>query len=107
MVTMHGTVTTTMPTEATPNESSYLLAVEVCRPIDEVVLFTPCFPPSRAALLRSGVVVRERPLLFEEGYQVRVERLALLLSPATRLVSLATPENPSGVSSPPRIQGKA
>ena len=37
----------------------FLLAFETCRPGDEAVLVTPCFPPSRDCLLGAGVTVRE------------------------------------------------
>ncbi|MEM7528478.1 MAG: pyridoxal phosphate-dependent aminotransferase [Pseudomonadota bacterium] len=76
----------------------YLLAVELCRPGDEALLFTPCFPPSRDTLLGAGVVVREVPLRFEDGFRVDLARFEGALTPGTKLVSIATPQNPSGVS---------
>lgn len=79
----------------------YLLAIELCRPGDEVVLFTPCFPPSRDALVGAGIDVRDLPLRFEDGFQVDLEHFADMLTPRTRLVSLATPQNPSGVATSP------
>ena len=75
----------------------FLLAFEVCRPGDEAVLLTPCFPPSRDCLLGAGVTVREIRLKFENGYQLDLDELAASLSPKTMLVSLASPQNPSGV----------
>lgn len=36
----------------------FLLAFETCRPGDEAVLVTPCFPPSRGSLAGAGVNVR-------------------------------------------------
>src|SRR5215467_8409004 len=36
----------------------FLLAFETCRPNDEAVLTTPCFPPSRDCLIGAGVRVR-------------------------------------------------
>ncbi|TSD61203.1 pyridoxal phosphate-dependent aminotransferase [Variovorax sp. KBS0712] len=75
----------------------FLLAFEVCRPGDEAVLVTPCFPPSRDCLLGAGVDVREIRLTFETGYQLDLDELAARLSPKTKLVSLASPQNPSGV----------
>lgn len=79
----------------------YLLAVELCRPGDEVVLFTPCFPPSRDALLGAGVTVKEARLRFENGFRVDLGAFRAALTPATRLVSIATPQNPGGVATPP------
>ena len=75
----------------------FLLAFEVCRPGDEAVLATPCFPPSRDSLVGAGVSVREIKLSFENGYQLDLEQIAATLSPKTRLVSIASPQNPSGV----------
>ncbi len=75
----------------------FLLAFEVCRPGDEAVLVTPCFPPSRDCLLGAGVTVREIRLTFDNGYQLDLDDLAASLSPKTKLVSLASPQNPNGV----------
>ena len=75
----------------------FLLAFETCRPGDEAVLATPCFPPSRDCLTGAGVTVRDVKLSFDSGYRVEVEKIAAALSPATRLVSVASPQNPTGV----------
>ena len=75
----------------------FLLAFETCRPGDEAVLATPCFPPSRDCLKGAGVEVREVKLSFDEGYRLDLERLAAELSPRTKLVSIASPQNPTGV----------
>jgi aspartate/methionine/tyrosine aminotransferase len=75
----------------------FLLAFEVCRPGDEAVLATPCFPPSRDSLVGAGVSVHEIKLSFERGYQLDVKQAAAALSPKTKLVSIASPHNPSGV----------
>jgi aspartate/methionine/tyrosine aminotransferase len=78
----------------------FLLAFETCRPGDEAVLVTPCFPPSRDCLLGAGVTVREVPLNFDNNYRLDLDALAASLSVKTKLVSLATPQNPSGVNTP-------
>ena len=75
----------------------FLLAFELCRPGDEAVLATPCFPPSRDSLVGAGVSVREIKLSFERGYQLDVKQVAAALSNKTKLVSIASPQNPSGV----------
>lgn len=76
----------------------YLLAVEHCRPDDEVVIVTPTFPPTRDAMSGSGLVVKSVPLSFDDGYRIDAEMIAGALTPATKLVCIATPQNPSGVS---------
>lgn len=75
----------------------FLLAFEVCRPGDEAVLATPCFPPSRDCLLGAGVAVHEVKLSFETGYRLNLDQIGQRLSPKTKLVSIASPQNPSGV----------
>jgi aspartate/methionine/tyrosine aminotransferase len=75
----------------------FLLAFELCRPGDDVALATPCFPPSRDALVACGVAISDLRLTFDEGYGIDVDRLAAALTLRTRLVSVASPQNPSGV----------
>ena len=75
----------------------FLLAFEICRPGDEAVLMTPCFPPSRDCLVGAGVSVREVQLTFENSFQLDLDAVAASLSAKTKLVSLASPQNPSGV----------
>ena len=78
----------------------FLLAFETCRPGDEAVLVTPCFPPSRDCLLGAGVTVRQVQLSFDNNYRLDLDAIAANLSAKTKLVSLATPQNPSGVNTP-------
>lgn len=75
----------------------FLLALVTCEPGDRVVLATPCFPPARSVpeALRAEVV--PVPLDFGAGYRLDVDRLAAEITARTRLVSLASPQNPSGI----------
>jgi aspartate/methionine/tyrosine aminotransferase len=75
----------------------FLLAFEVCRSGDEAVLATPCFPPSRDCLLGAGVSVREIKLSFENGYRLDLDQIDASLSTSTKLVSIASPQNPGGI----------
>ncbi len=79
----------------------FMLAFELCRPGDEAVVVTPCFPPSRDSLIGAGVTLRECHLTFDQGYRLTAARLEPLLNERTRLVSIATPQNPSGVGTGP------
>ena len=78
----------------------FLLAFELCRPGDEAVIATPCFPPARDTLLGAGVTLRECRLSFDRGYRLTAESIEPLLNDRTRLVSIASPQNPSGVRTP-------
>jgi aspartate/methionine/tyrosine aminotransferase len=76
----------------------FLLAFILCSGGGEAVIATPCFPPARDTLLAVGATLRQLPLAFERRYQPDLDRLRACLSPRTRLVSLASPQNPSGVA---------
>lgn len=78
-------------------EAMYLIAQTVCRPGDGVLLATPCFPPARTVPEALGAAVAAVPLSFDDGYRLPLDRIASALTPRTRLVSLASPQNPSGV----------
>jgi aspartate/methionine/tyrosine aminotransferase len=75
----------------------FLLAFELCRPGDEAIIATPCFPPARDSLVGAGVTLRECRLTFDRGYRLTAGLLEPLLNERTRLVSIASPQNPSGV----------
>lgn len=78
-------------------EAMFLLSQDRCRPGDRILLATPCFPPARAVPEGLGAHVDTVALRFGEGYRLRVDALADALTPQTRLVSVASPQNPSGV----------
>ncbi|GAA3385674.1 pyridoxal phosphate-dependent aminotransferase [Cryptosporangium minutisporangium] len=78
-------------------EAMFLLAQVTCRPGDRVLLAAPCFPPARAVPEAIGAQVDVVTLSFDDGYRLPLDRIAGALTPETRLVSLASPQNPSGV----------
>jgi aspartate/methionine/tyrosine aminotransferase len=75
----------------------FVLAQVVAGPGDRVVLATPCFPPAQTVPLGLGAQVEAVPLSFDDGYRLPVEGITEALTARTRLVSLASPQNPSGV----------
>ena len=79
----------------------FLLAFVLCERGDETVIATPCFPPARNALEAVGARIRTVPFLFDQGYRLDPRDVGAALSPRTKLVSLASPQNPSGVTIPP------
>lgn len=78
----------------------FLIAFILCGRGDEAVTTSPLFPLARNALDVVGANVRTLPLSFERGYQLDPADLRRQLSPSTKLVSLASPQNPSGVAIP-------
>jgi aspartate/methionine/tyrosine aminotransferase len=63
----------------------------------DAVIATPCFPPARAVPAAVGLRVVEVGLSFSDGYRLDLSGFADALTSRTRLVSLASPQNPSGV----------
>lgn len=78
----------------------FLLAFTLCDRGDEAVVASPLFPLARNALVAVGAEIRPLPFDFDAGYQPDLAALRRLLSPRTKLVSLASPQNPSGVAVP-------
>jgi aspartate/methionine/tyrosine aminotransferase len=78
----------------------FLAGYILCGRGEEAIIATPMFPPARDTLRSVGATLKQLPLEFNEGYRLDPGWLASLLSPATRLVSLASPQNPSGVALP-------
>ena len=78
----------------------YLIAAILCAPGEEAVLISPSFPNTRAVLEAAGAQVKTLHLSFDEGYRLSAATLRQQLSPRTRLICLASPQNPSGVIIP-------
>jgi aspartate/methionine/tyrosine aminotransferase len=81
----------------------FLTGYILCGHGEEAIVATPVFPPTRDTLLSLGASLQQLPLEFNEGYRLDPARLAALLSPRTRLVCLASPQNPSGVGLPREV----
>jgi aspartate/methionine/tyrosine aminotransferase len=76
----------------------FLLAYLVADNGGQVVTTAPLFPLARNCYESVGADVRVIPLTFDDGYQLSAEDVRAYLTPGTKLVSLATPQNPSGVA---------
>ncbi|MEO1008623.1 MAG: pyridoxal phosphate-dependent aminotransferase [Planctomycetota bacterium] len=76
----------------------FLSAMELCRGGDNVVVLRPTFPATMDTLRAAGGAIREVPLRFADGYRLGVERVLDAVDGRTRLVTLASPQNPSGVA---------
>ncbi len=79
----------------------FLLAFLLADRGGQVVTTAPLFPLARNAYESVGADVRVIPLSFDSGYRLTAEDVRAQLTPETRLVSLATPQNPSGVAVTP------
>ena len=63
----------------------------------EVVACLPCYPPMLDVLRGLGARVVTVSGRFEDGYRIDLDAFSARLSARTRLVMVASPQNPSGV----------
>ena len=77
----------------------FLIAFVLCNRGDEAVTASPMFPLARNTLEAVGAQIRTVSLSFDRGYQLDAADIGRHLSERTKLVSLASPQNPSGVVS--------
>ncbi|MFF1817391.1 pyridoxal phosphate-dependent aminotransferase [Kribbella sp. NPDC058245] len=78
----------------------FLLAFLLADNGGQVVTTAPLFPAARNVCHAVGADVRVVPLTFDTGYQVAAADVIAQLTSETKLVSLASPQNPSGVAVP-------
>lgn len=78
-------------------QAMFLLAQSVCAPGDRILVPTPCFPPARTVPEGLRGHVDTVPMSFDDGYRLPLDAIAGALTPQTRLVSVASPQNPSGI----------
>ncbi len=83
----------------------FLVAFVLCERGDEVVGVSPMFPLARNTLVVVGATIRTAALSFDRGYQLTADDIGRHLTARTKLVSLASPQNPSGVASSAKIVG--
>ncbi|WP_394850751.1 pyridoxal phosphate-dependent aminotransferase [Pendulispora brunnea] len=76
----------------------FLLAFLLVNRGEDAVMTTPCFPLARNVLEAVGARLHTVSLSFERGYVLDVAQVREKLSEKTKLVSLASPNNPSGVA---------
>ena len=74
----------------------FALMSELLGPGDDVLLPTPNYFGFADLVHRAGGVLRALPLATADGYELRPEALRAVLTPATRLLILTNPNNPTG-----------
>lgn len=81
----------------------FLLAFLLADHGGQVVTTAPLFPLTRNAYESIGADVRVVPVTFDDGYRLTADAVRTQLTPDTKLVSLTTPQNPSGVAIPLQV----
>jgi aspartate/methionine/tyrosine aminotransferase len=83
----------------------FLIAFLLCDRGDEAVAVSPMFPLARNTLDVVGAKIRTVSLSFDCGYRLDAADIGCCLSERTKLVSLASPQNPSGVATSLKVVG--
>ena len=74
----------------------FAVLAELLRPNDEVLLPTPNWFGFEELVQRAGGTLRPLPLAAADNYALRPAALRAALSPATRVLLLSNPNNPTG-----------
>jgi aspartate/methionine/tyrosine aminotransferase len=75
----------------------YTASMCVAGPGDEVLAFEPLYPSYPATIQASGARLVRVPSPAENGFRPNLHRLEAAITPRTRALFFATPNNPSGV----------
>jgi aspartate/methionine/tyrosine aminotransferase len=81
----------------TSGAAAALFLVALLHSDGEILAGLPCYPPMLDVLRGLGARVTTASARFEDGYRVDLEAFRDRLSARTRLVMIASPQNPSGV----------
>ena len=79
----------------------FLVHTTLLAPGDHLVVLRPNYATNLETPRAIGCEVSHLDLTFERGWRYTADDIAALLRPNTRLVSLTTPHNPTGVVLPP------
>jgi aspartate/methionine/tyrosine aminotransferase len=77
-------------------EANFLLVMTLVEPGDRIVVVTPNYLQISGWARAAGADVVEVPLDAERGWALDREALAAAMTPSTRLVTVCTPNNPTG-----------
>lgn len=93
----------------TPGDAAalFLLHTSLLGPGDHAVVVRPNYATNVETPRAIGADVSYLDLRFEEGWAVDAGRLASLVTPRTRLISLTSPHNPTGAVLDPETLGAA
>lgn len=80
------------------SQANSLVCATLLKPGDEVVVMSPGYRQVWGLAHNAGCLVRELPLREERGWRVDLDALDALVTPATRLVAIVDPNNPTGTA---------
>jgi len=74
----------------------FIAATAILQPGDHLVVVHPNYASNLETPRAIGAISTEVHLRFEDGYRLDLAALAASVTPATKLISLTTPHNPTG-----------
>jgi len=78
------------------SEALYLAMNAFLDPGDEVIIPTPCFVSFQGEVILAGGVPVEIPSYLEDDFQLDPERIRSAVTPRTKIIFVAYPNNPTG-----------
>ena len=78
------------------SEALYLAMTALLDPGEEVIIPTPCFVSYQAEAILAGGVPVELPTFPEDNFQLRPQAVEAAITPHTKAVLIAYPNNPTG-----------
>ncbi len=78
----------------------FIVATSLLKPGDHLVVARPNYATNLETPRALGAEISHLDLHFEDGWAVDADRIAALMTPRTRLVSLTDPHNPTGAVIP-------
>ncbi|HSR20152.1 MAG TPA: aminotransferase class I/II-fold pyridoxal phosphate-dependent enzyme [Anaerolineales bacterium] len=78
------------------SEALYLTMTALLDPGDEVIIPTPCFVSYQPEVILAGGVPIEIPTRMQDNFQVDPDRIRSALTPRTKAIFVAYPNNPTG-----------
>jgi aminotransferase len=78
------------------SEALYLAMTALLEPNEEVIIPTPCFVSYQAETILAGGTPVELPTFAENGFQLRPQSVEDAITPRTKAILIAYPNNPTG-----------
>lgn len=79
----------------------FIVATTLLAPGDELIVVRPNYATNIETPRAIGAQITFLDLRFEEGWRLDVARLAAAITPRTKLISITTPHNPTGMQLSP------
>jgi aspartate/methionine/tyrosine aminotransferase len=100
MIARDGNGLTADDVTVTPSAAAalFIVATSLLEKNDHIVVMHPNYATNIETPRTIGCDIDFLSLSFDDGFRFEIERLAALIRPSTKLISLTTPHNPTGIT---------